>query len=70
MPGKLNGQILIEASEYTLSGDEINLSFINDYVYCSFIFYSANLATNSKYILTSNNQAVIEWTQSSSSITI
>ena len=59
-----------QAGEYCLSGNGINLNFTNDYVYCSFMIYSANLSINSAYTLTSNNQTILSWTQSSSSTTI
>ena len=60
----------LQNGKYTLSGDNFNLTFNNDYSYSSFLIYSTNLTLNSSYTLLRNDTAVLSWTQSSSSVTI
>ena len=60
----------ISAGEYTLTGDGINITFINDYSYSSFLIYSSSLIKNSTYTLARSGDTVYSWTQSSNSVTI
>ena len=60
----------ITAGNYTLTGDGIDISFTNDYVYSSFLIYSSYLTTNSTYTLARSGTTVYSWTQSSNSVTI
>lgn len=65
----VNGSSL-SAGNYTLTGDGIDVSFTNDYVYSSFLIYSSYLTTNSTYTLAREGSTVYSWTQSSNSVTI
>lgn len=58
------------AGNYTLSGDGLNISFLNNYQYATFIIYSANLSLNKEYSLQFEGNAVLSWKQSSSAVTI
>ena len=58
------------AGEYTLSGNGLDVSFTNDYIYGSFMIYSTSLSTGNTYTLSRNNSTVLSWTQSSTSVTI
>lgn len=60
----------LSAGNYTLSGNGLEISFTNDYVYGSFLVYSAALATGNTYTLSRGGSTVYSWTQSSSSVTI
>lgn len=74
-PGGFGGQtssssITLQAGNYTLVGDGIDVSFTNDYVYGSFMIYSSSLSTDSTYTLSCNGSSLLSWSQSSSSVTI
>ena len=58
------------AGNYTLTGDGLDVSFTNDYVYASFMIYSSNLVNKGTYTLSLNGSKLLSWTQSSSSVTI
>lgn len=58
------------AGNYTLSGDNLSVSFTNDYNYGSFLIYSSSLKTGSTYTLSLGSSTVLSWTQSSSNVTI
>ncbi len=60
----------LEAGNYTLSGTGLNISFVNDYAYGSFLIYSSSLTTNASYTLSRNDSTLLSWNQSSSSVTI
>ena len=60
----------LQAGEYTLTGDGLDISFTNDYVYGSFQIYSSYLTSGSSYTLASSGSTVLSWTQSSNSVTI
>ena len=60
----------LAAGNYTLSGDGIEISFVNDYNYASFQIYSSSLSSGGTYTLTRNGSTIYTWTQSSSSVTI
>ncbi|MBQ6920289.1 MAG: carbohydrate-binding domain-containing protein [Bacilli bacterium] len=62
--------VSLQAGNYTLSGTNVNISFINDYAYGSFLIYSSSLTSGSTYTLSRNNSSVLSWSQSSSSVTI
>ena len=62
--------VSLAAGNYTLSGSGIDISFINDYAYGSFLVYSSNLTIDSTYTLSRNSSTVLSWSQSSSSVTI
>lgn len=62
--------VSLQAGNYTLSGTGIDINFINDYAYGSFLIYSSSLTTNASYTLSRNNSTVLSWNQSSSSVTI
>ena len=65
-----SSSVSLQAGNYTLSGTNINISFINDYAYGSFLIYSSSLTSGSTYTLSRNNSSVLSWSQSSSSVTI
>ena len=74
-PGGFGGSsssssVSLQAGNYTLTGTGIDISFINDYAYGSFLIYSSSLVTNSTYTLSRENSTVLSWNQSSSSVTI
>ena len=58
------------AGHYTLSGEGINISFLNNYQYATFIVYSASLSLNKEYSLLYEGNAVLNWKQSATSTTI
>lgn len=58
------------AGNYVLSGDGVNVSFTNDYIYGSFLVYSSGLTSNATYTLTCNESTVVSWSQTSNSVTI
>ena len=60
----------LSAGNYVLSGDNVSISFTNDYQYGAFTIYSDALQNGSTYTLTSNNVSLLSWTQSSNSVTI
>ena len=60
----------IQAGDFVLSGDGLEVSFTNDYIYASFLVYSSSLKSGSTYTLTRNNSTLFTWTQQSSSTTI
>ena len=60
----------LSAGNYTLSGDGLEISFTNDYVYGSFLVYSAALSNGNTYTLARGGTTVYSWTQSSASVTI
>lgn len=68
--GAASSSVSLQAGNYTLSGTGIDISFINDYAYGSFLIYSSSLTTGSTYTLIRNNSTVLSWNQSSSSVTI
>ena len=74
-PGQSGGQssssssYTFSAGNYLLSGNGLEVSFTNDYIYSSFQIYSSELA-NATYTLYRNGSTVLSWTQSSSSVTI
>lgn len=65
-----SSSVSLQAGNYTLSGTNVNISFINDYAYGSFLIYSSSLTSGSTYTLSRNNSLVLSWSQSSSSVTI
>ncbi|MBO4682598.1 MAG: carbohydrate-binding domain-containing protein, partial [Bacilli bacterium] len=65
-----SSSVNLQAGNYVLSGDGLDISFTNDYVYGSFMVYSTSLNTGSTYTLSRNNTSVLSWTQSSNSVTI
>ena len=65
-----SSSVTLQAGTYVLSGDGLNVSFTNDYVYGSFQIYSSKLTTNSTYTLSRNGTSVLSWTQSAKSVTI
>ena len=60
----------LSAGNYVLSGEGLDVSFTNDYLYGSFLVYSAYLATGSTYTLTRDGTSIFSWNQSSTSVTI
>ena len=68
--GTTSSSVNLAAGNYTLSGDNFELSFTNDYVYGSFLIYSSSLTSGSTYTLSRGESEVLSWTQSSSSVTI
>ena len=71
-PGAFNNgtSVSLQAGNYSLTGTGININFVNDYTYGSFLIYSSSLTTNETYTLSRNNSTVLSWTQSSNSVTI
>lgn len=70
--GALNSgtSVSLQAGNYSLTGTGININFVNDYAYGSFLIYSSSLTTNETYTLSRNNSTVLSWSQSSNSVTI
>ena len=68
--GVASSSVSLQAGNYSLSGTGIDVSFVNDYVYGSFLIYSSSLTTNATYTLSRNNSQVLSWNQSSNSVTI
>ncbi len=60
----------LAAGNYVLSGEGLEVSFINDYIYSSFQIYSSNLVIGNTYTLSKDGSAVYSWNQSSNSVTI
>ena len=60
----------LSAGNYVLSGDNVSISFTNDYQYGAFTIYSDALKNGSSYTLTCNGSSSLSWTQSSNSTTI
>ncbi len=58
------------AGNYSLKGENIDISFINDYGYSKFCIYSSNVVSNATYTLSRESATVKSWTQSSKSVTI
>ena len=56
--------------KYRLVGTNIDISFTNDYTYGSFQIHSASLSTGATYELFRNDEQVLSWSQTSSSVTI
>lgn len=65
-----SSSVSLQAGNYTLSGNNVNISFTNDYAYGSFLIYSSSLTSGSTYTLSRNGSSVLSWSQSSSSVTI
>lgn len=65
-----SSSVSLQAGNYTLGGTNVNISFINDYAYGSFLIYSSSLTSGSTYTLSRNGSSVLSWSQSSSSVTI
>lgn len=68
--GVASSSVSLQAGNYSLSGTGIDVSFVNDYAYGSFLIYSSSLTTNATYTLSRNNSQVLSWNQSSNSVTI
>jgi len=64
------GSYTFPAGNYTLKGENIDLSFANDYGYEKFCIYSSSLVSSKTYTLARSNTTVKSWTQSSNSVTI
>lgn len=60
----------LQAGNYTLVGDNINISFTNDYTYGNFLIYSSDLVSGATYTLSRENTSVLSWSQSSKSVVI
>lgn len=58
------------AGKYSLKGENVDISFINDFGYSKFCIYSSNVVSNATYTLSRENSTVKSWTQSSKSVTI
>ena len=58
------------AGEYTLTGENINIAFVNDFSYSKFCVYSSSLVSNQTYTLARGGSTVKSWSQSSNSVTI
>ena len=68
--GQSSSSISLEAGNYKLSGNDLEINFTNDFNYGSFQIYSSLLSTNNTYSLTKEGTTVLSWTQSSNSVTI
>lgn len=68
--GSSSSSVSLQAGNYVLSGTGVDISFINDYSYGSFLIYSSSLSTGSTYTLSRNGSTVLSWSQSSNSVTI
>ena len=58
------------AGNYKLSGSGLEIDFVNNYLYGSFIIYSSNMSLNNEYTLSCEGTAVLSWNQSTNSVTI
>ena len=58
------------AGNYKLSGTGIDISFLNNYQYATFIVYSSGISLNNTYTLSYEGTAVLSWTQSAQTVTI
>lgn len=56
-----SSSVSLQAGNYTLSGTNVNISFINDYAYGSFLIYSSSLTSGSTYTLSRNGSSVLSW---------
>ena len=65
-----SSSVNLQAGNYTLSGNGVDISFTNDFIYGSFMIYSSSLTSGSSYTLARESSTVLSWTQSSSSVTI
>lgn len=68
--GSSSSSVNLQAGKYNLSGNGLDISFTNDYVYGSFLIYSSSLSTSSSYTLSKDGSTILSWSQSSSSVTI
>ncbi len=68
--GTSSSSVSLQAGNYKLTGTGIEINFINDYAYGSFLIYSSSLVTNSTYTLSRENTTVLSWNQSSNMVTI
>ena len=68
--GGSQSSLALEAGQYHLSGEGIDVSFVNDYRYGSFLIYSSAMVQGASYALSRGDSAVLSWTQSSRSVTI
>ena len=58
------------AGKYSLKGENVDISFINDFGYSKFCIYSSNVVSNATYTLSRESSTIKSWTQSSKSVTI
>ena len=65
-----SSSVSLQAGNYSLSGSNLDVSFVNDYAYGSFLIYSSSLTTGSTYTLSRNGSSILSWSQSSNSVTI
>ena len=65
-----SSSISFSSGSYVLSGDGLDISFVNDYVYGSFQIYSGSLVSNKTYTLYKDGSSLLSWTQTSNSVTI
>ena len=70
MNKSVSSSISFAAGSYVLSGDGLDISFVNDYVYGSFQIYSSSLVSNKTYTLYKDGSSHISWSQTSNSVTI
>lgn len=68
--GGSSSSVSLPAGNYTLSGEGLEVSFINDFVYGRFLVYSSSLVSGASYTLSRDGTSVLSWTQSSKSVTI
>ena len=59
-----------ESGNYKLSGDNLDISFTNDYIYGSFMIYSSDISLDTTYTLSREDVTILSWTQSSKTVTI
>ncbi len=65
-----SSSLTLSAGIYKLSGNEMDISFTNDYIYGSFLIFSSKLANNTTFTLSRSDSAVFSRKQSSNSVTI
>ena len=56
--------------DYVLSGNDLEITFTNNYQYSGFLIYSSLLTNGGSYTLSTGGTKVLSWTQSSSNVTI
>ena len=69
-PSTSSSSYSFQAGEYKLSGENIEISFTNDYSYSKFCVYSSSFSEGATYTLSRGESSVLSWTQSSNKVTI
>ena len=68
--GQTSGSSSLQSGNYVLSGTNLEVSFVNDYAYGSFLVYSSYLTNGATYTLSRNGSTIYSWNQTANSVTI